>query len=135
VPFIPTTDYYNFAPANYLQVPLRRWSGNLLASITLSEHVEPYTELSIIRTQSPQQLAPAAVIIGSGSDSVDALAINLDNPFLSAQGREVLDLNFGVDAAGNRGVINSPSGRRSIRISPVTPTGSFTSWEGRSGLA
>ena len=110
VPFVPTTDFYNYAPDNYLQVPLRRLSANVLASIAISDHVEPYAELSLIRTRSPQQLAPGPVVIGSGSDSVDALAINLDNPFLSSQARQVLDLNFGVDPAGNRGVINSASG-------------------------
>lgn len=110
VRFFPPTDSYNFAPENYLQVALRRVSANLLGSIAISDRFEPYTELSFVRTRSPQQLASGTVFIGSGSDSVDALTINLDNPFLSAQGRHVLDLNFGVDSAGNSGVVRTASG-------------------------
>ena len=110
VRYFGPTDSYNFAPENYLQVPLRRKSANLLGSIAISNHFEPYTELSFVRTRSPQQLASGTVFIGSGSDSIDALTVNLDSPFLSAQGRQVLDINFGVDSAGNAGILRTPSG-------------------------
>lgn len=107
VRFNPATDAYNFAAPNYLQVPLERWSGNLLASLEISEHFEPYTELSYIRTVSPQQLAPAAGALGTGAGTVPRFRINLDNPFLSAQGRQVLDTSFGVDAQGDRGFLGN----------------------------
>ena len=110
VRFVQATDTYNFAPENYLQVALRRESANLLGSIAISDGFEPYTELSFVRTLSPQQLASGTVFIGSGSDSIDALTIDLDSPFLSAQGRQVLDRNFGVDSAGNSAVIRTPTG-------------------------
>jgi outer membrane receptor protein involved in Fe transport len=103
--FIPALHSYNFAPDNYLQVPLERLSGHLLGSVELSKAFEPYIELSYIRTRSPQQLAPVPAVIGSGSDSVPAVTINLDNPFLSPQARQVLEISYGRDASGNPGFV------------------------------
>ena len=107
VPFFFPTDYYNFAPVNYLQVPLQRISGNVLASVAVSEAVEPYVELSYVRTRSPQQLAPAPASFGSGSDSVFPALINLDNPFLSTAARQILEISFGRDSARRPGFIGS----------------------------
>jgi iron complex outermembrane receptor protein len=107
VRFNPALDSYNFAPINYLQVPLERISAHVLGSVELSRAFEPYVELSFIRTRSPQQIAPAPAAIGTGADPVFPVLINLDNPFLSDQGRETLDRSFGVDAQGNRGVFRS----------------------------
>ncbi len=110
VPFIFVDDAYNFAPINYLQVPLERVSGNLLGSVEISRAFEPFVELSYIRTRSPQQLAPAPGVIGSGADSVFPALLNLDNPFLSAESRQILDISFGRDAANQRGFIEGPPG-------------------------
>lgn len=107
VRFQPAFESYNFAPINYLQVPLERISAHMLGSVELSRAFEPYVELSYIRTRSPQQIAPTPASIGTGADTVSPVLINLDNPFLSAQGRETLDRSFGVDANGNRGVFRS----------------------------
>lgn len=107
VRFQPAFESYNFAPINYLQVPLERISAHLLSSVELSKAFEPYLELSFIRTRSPQQIAPTPAALGTGADTVFPVLINLDNPFLSAQGRETLDRSFGVDANGNRGVFRS----------------------------
>lgn len=108
-PFVPATDLFNFAPDNYLQVGLRRWSGNLLGSFTLSPSIEPYVELSYIRTHSPQQLAPVAALIGARTGTVPIARVNLANPFLSPEAARALDLSYGVDAAGNRGFTGSPA--------------------------
>ncbi|GAA4713978.1 TonB-dependent receptor [Sphingomonas lutea] len=101
------TDAYNFAADNYLQVPLRRYSANILGRVRLTDHFEPYTELSVIQTKSPQQLAPAAAALGTGGGTVPRVRINLDNPFLSAQARQALNTSFGVDAQGRRGFLGS----------------------------
>ncbi len=115
-------------------MPLERWSGNLIGSFELSDRFEPYTELSYIRTLSPQQLAPAPAMIGTGSDSVGAVVINLDNPFLSVQGRQALDTSFGRDSAGRRGFIGTPA--TGFNVNPaytgdadgrITLTGPFAS--------
>ena len=112
--FNPATDAYNFATLNYLQVPLERYSANLLASFELSDHFEPYTELSYIRTRSPQQLAPAAAALGTGAGTVPRFRVNLDNPFLSPQARQILDTTFGVDAQGDRGFIGANAAGASV---------------------
>ena len=110
-PFSPATDLYNFAADNYLQIGLRRFSANLLASFEISPAVIPYIEASWVQTRSPQQLAPVPALLGTGSGTVPQFRINLDNPFLTAEARRILDLSFGVDAQGDRGV-HRIAGRR-----------------------
>lgn len=107
VAFLPPGDLYDFASDNYLQVPLKRYSANLLGSIEISPAFEPFVELSYIRTRSPQQLAAAPAQIGSGADSVFPALINLDNPFLSPAARQMLDISYGRDSAGRRGFIGN----------------------------
>ena len=107
VRFFPPTDAYNFAPINYLQVALERYAANLLASYEISPAFEPFVELSYIRTQSPQQLAPAPAFIGTGADSVFPARINLDNPFLSPAARQALEITYGRDSAGRRGFLGN----------------------------
>jgi outer membrane receptor protein involved in Fe transport len=58
-PFNPTTDFYDFAPINYLQVPLERWSGGALARFELSPQLEAMLELMFSAPRSARQLAPA----------------------------------------------------------------------------
>ena len=108
-PFIPAFDAFNFAPANYLQVGFERWSGNLLASLELPGGIEPYVELSLIRTVSTQQLAPPPY--------VDRVTVALENPFLTPEARRVLELSYGLDAAGRRGFVGSPA--TGLRINPA----------------
>ena len=108
VEFRPPDDLYDFASDNYLQVPLKRYSANLIGSIEISPTFEPFVELSYIRTRSPQQLAAAPAQIGSGADSVFPALINLDNPGLTPEARQILDISFGRDSAGRRGFLGNP---------------------------
>lgn len=108
VRFVPATDSYNFAPSNYLQVPLERFSVNVLGSYEFSSAFEPFVEFSFIKTRSPQQLAPVPAFIGTGADSVFPALINLDNPYLSPEARAALELSFGRDASGRRGFLGNP---------------------------
>lgn len=108
-PFVAPVDLYNYAPQNYLQIPFRRYSANLFGSFAASEAAEPYVELTFVDTGSSQQLAPVPAMIGGGSDAVPVVRINLANPFLTAQARDILELNYGVDANGARGVTGSPA--------------------------
>jgi iron complex outermembrane receptor protein len=107
VRYFAPTDSYNFAPLNYLQVPLERYSANLIASYEISAAFEPFVEVSYIRTRSPQQLAPAPAVIGSGADSVFPALINLDNPFLSEAARRALEITYGRDSANRRGFLGN----------------------------
>ena len=117
VRFNNATDLFNYAPENYLQVPLTRYSGNLLASYEISSAFQPYTELSFIRTLSPQQFATAPGALGFGAGTVPVFRINLDNPFISAAARQALDTSYGVDAEGDRGFRFIPG--RGFSVNPA----------------
>ena len=92
VPFTRPDDLYDFAPVNYLQIPLTRYSAGLFANYRVSERVEFYTELAFTRNESLQNLVP----IPAGGFYVT----NLDNPVLSDQLREVAASEFVPVAPG-----------------------------------
>ncbi|MGD9980309.1 MAG: TonB-dependent receptor [Hyphomonadaceae bacterium] len=58
-PFNPLTDFYNFAPDNYLQIPLERWSGGAVARFEFSPELEAVLELMYSAPRTASQLAPA----------------------------------------------------------------------------
>lgn len=58
-PFTPALDFYNFAPENYLQVPLERWSAGVLGRFELTPHVTTSVEFMYSAPHAAQQLAPA----------------------------------------------------------------------------
>jgi outer membrane receptor protein involved in Fe transport len=104
VPFTPA-DRFNFAPENFLQVGLKRYSGNLIGSVELTPAFKPYVELSFVHTLSPQQLASTPGVL-------PAPVLNIDNPFFSAETQRALDVSFGVDREGDRGFLLSGNGFR-----------------------
>jgi len=69
------TDYYNYAPVNYLQIPLTRSSAGLMFNYDVSKDVEFYSEASYASNVATQILAPVPAI--------GFFAINLDNPVLT----------------------------------------------------
>lgn len=81
VPFVFPDDLYNFAPVNYLQVPLRRYSSGLFLNYDISDRVETYIEASFTRNEAEQTLAPVPVF--------GFFAINPDSPVLSAQMQQI----------------------------------------------
>lgn len=108
VPFVEETDLYDYGPSNYLQIGLRRWTANAFPSFEVSRALKLYSELSYTRTDSQQQFAPVTAFLGFGFPAAPVALLNLDNPFLSASSSHALDLNYGVDANGNVGIIGSP---------------------------
>lgn len=72
--FIDPDDVYNYAPDNYLQIPLTRYAGGIFADYELGSGFEGYLELSYARNEATQQLAP----VPAG----DWVTVNLDNPLL-----------------------------------------------------
>ena len=79
--FIDPDDRYNYAPANYLQVPLERYSGGLFLNYELSERIEGYTELTYTRNVGRQNLAPVPAF--------ELATTNLDNPALSPEASQL----------------------------------------------
>jgi len=55
------TDAYNFAPANYLQVPQERWFMGGFAKYEINEHAEAYTEMAFVSNQVNTQLASTPI--------------------------------------------------------------------------
>jgi len=116
-PFVYATDAFNFAPANYLQIPFERFSAILLGNFEAAAAAELYTELAYVRTTSTQQLAPVPAILGGGGRAVPLARINLANPFLTPAAARVLELSYGVDAGGRRGFVGSLAS--GFRVNPA----------------
>ena len=81
VSFDPATDRYNFAPINYLQVPLTRISTGAFFNYELSDRVELYAEVSYANSEAAQTLAP----VPAGG----FFEINPDNPVLSPEAQQL----------------------------------------------
>ena len=64
IEYVDSDDRYNYAPANYLQVPLERYSGGLFLNYELSDRVEGYAELMYTRNVGRQNLAPVPPLVG-----------------------------------------------------------------------
>ena len=79
-------DLYNYAPVNYLQVPLTRYSGGLFFNYDVGDRAEFYTELTHARNENRQNLAPVPIFAG--------LEINLDNPVLTPATRQLFADNL-----------------------------------------
>ncbi len=81
VEFVDPDDLYNFAPVNYLQTPLRRYSGGLFLNYDISDRVETYIEASFTRNEATTSLAPVPAF--------GFFLINPDSPTLSAQMQQI----------------------------------------------
>jgi iron complex outermembrane receptor protein len=73
--FVSPDDFYNYAPVNYLQTPLKRSSAGAFLNYDLTDNIEAYTELTFTRSERDQNLAPVPVFAN--------LVVNLDNPALT----------------------------------------------------
>ncbi len=95
--FQDPADLYNFAPANYLQLPQERYLFGGYANYEAAEGVELYTELSFINNSVPQELA--ATPIGQ------TVQLQIASPFFNAQTRALLLQNDAAEplAGGTRG--------------------------------
>jgi len=68
----PVTDLYNYAPANYLQLPQERYNISSFVTYQINDFIEFYGRGIFSSTVVDSQLAP--------TPSQDTLTINLDNP-------------------------------------------------------
>jgi outer membrane receptor protein involved in Fe transport len=101
------TDLYNFAPVNYLQIPLTRYSVGLMSTLDVSENFEAYVEASYIRNESQQSLAPVP--------AYDLLLVNTDNPVLTPETRQVFEEQMLPVEPGIAGML---LGRRMSELGP-----------------
>lgn len=94
--FIQPDDLYDFAPINYLQIPLERYSAGVLLNYDLGGRAELYAELIYTHNEAGQNGAPAGVF-------GNFVEINSDNPVLTPANRQFLIDNAipsGTDRVG-----------------------------------
>jgi hypothetical protein len=83
-------DFYNYAPANYLQIPLTRTAVGIMGHYGFSASVEGYVELGFTRNEPEQRLAPLPAVLRDAQ-------INLDNPFLTPEAQQIFADNYACD--------------------------------------
>lgn len=87
----PVTDLYNYAPANYLQLPQERYNIGGFARYEVNEHLEFYGRGIFASNVVDSQLAPTPAGV--------TLRVNLDNPNLNPTLRNLMT----NDAGSNNG--------------------------------
>ena len=87
-------DLYNYAPANYLQLPQERYNITALASYEINDHMEAYMRGVFSETVVDSQLAPTPAGL--------VLTVNNDNPALLAN-PALLNLITGSSANNGNG--------------------------------
>ena len=107
--FLDPQDRYNYAPVNYLQTPLTRYSGGVFLNYELTGALETYFEVTHTRNEARQNLAPVPLF--------DFLQTNLDNPVLSPEAQQVFADNFIPDPA-DRNIVSFSFRRRLLELGP-----------------
>lgn len=87
-----STDFYNYAPDNYLQLPQERYNLSAFATYEVNEHLEFYARGVYANNVVDSQLAPTP----TGSLTMD---VNLDNPLIPADLLAIIT----NDASSNNG--------------------------------
>ncbi|RZM37406.1 MAG: TonB-dependent receptor [Sphingomonas sp.] len=105
-PYNSATDAYNYAPANYLQVPQKRFLMSAQTNYEVSEAFNVYAEGQLINNRVKNQLAATPF---TGSVQLDA-----DSSFLSAGSRALLG---GLDTDRD-GYVTSTIYRRLTEVGP-----------------
>jgi outer membrane receptor protein involved in Fe transport len=103
----PDSDKYNYAPVNYLQTPLTRYSIGLQATYNVSDNFEAYVEAAFTRNESKRNLAPFPAF--------DFVVVNTDNPLLTPATRQIFEEQMVPIAPGIVGML---LGRRMLELGP-----------------
>jgi len=86
-------DRFNYAPDNFLQLPQKRYTINAMSHFYLTDETRLYTELSFVRNQVPQELAPTPAFVSS-------LEVNPNSAFFGADVQSAF-IADGLNADGN----------------------------------
>ena len=103
-PYVASTDAYNYAPSNYLQVPQERFLMSAQTHYEVSKAFNVYAEGQFINNRVRNALAPTPF--------TGAVAIDTDSSFLSASSQALLK---GLDTDGD-GYVTSTIGRRLTEV-------------------
>ena len=79
-------DLYNYAPANFLQLPMRRYNGGFFLNYDLTDRSELYGEASFSRSEVNLISAPVP--------AARFLEVNFDNPVLTPATRQLFTDNL-----------------------------------------
>jgi outer membrane receptor protein involved in Fe transport len=109
LPYDGDTDYYNYAPINYIQTPLQRMTAGLFLNYDLNDSVELYSEMSYAYNDATSNLAPVPAI--------GFFAVNPDNPFFSPEMQQIAADEFFPLGDGTVGMV---FGRRMVDLGPRT---------------
>jgi outer membrane receptor protein involved in Fe transport len=108
--FIPGSTPYNFAPTNFYQRPDERYTLGAFGSYEISEALKPYLEVMFMDDRTVAQIAPSG-------DFGNTIAINCDNPLMSAQQRALVCQPANLFNAGG-----TTGGVPAVFIDPTTGT-------------
>lgn len=115
----PASDSYNYAPANYLQVPQQRFIASVSANYEVSDAFKPYVEAQFVHNKVSNELAPTPLSngtpFGTGADAGSLGAINLHvySPFFSSATQSMLAAQ---DTDGDGYVTANSFGFRTVGI-------------------
>jgi len=84
--YVWADDAYNYAPPNYLQIPMRRLALGVMGTYDLTDKFEAYLEASHSRNEPAMNLAPVPGTL--------IAQINLDNPLLTSETRQIFVDNY-----------------------------------------
>lgn len=84
------TDVYNYAPANFMQRPDKRWAAGGFLNYEWNKKIAGYAEVMLMDDYTDAQIAPSGDFGNTGQ-------LNCNNPMLSAQQRQLLctDMGYG----------------------------------------
>lgn len=119
-------DLYNFAPDNYLQLPQERYLLGAYGHYEFTDGIEAYSELSFVRNEVAQELAPtpagisAPLFVNSPFFNDQTRALLLQNPVSTTAGPTLgnplyrqTQVNFRFNDIGSR---NSNASREAFRV-------------------
>jgi iron complex outermembrane receptor protein len=91
------SDNFNFAPYNYLQIPLERLGAFANAKYEVSDAINFSTKLVWNHRKSKNQAAPLPLLIGQGAGNLnllDTIDIDATNPFNPVPGTTLDESNY-----------------------------------------
>ncbi|MEL1250501.1 TonB-dependent receptor plug domain-containing protein [Aurantiacibacter gilvus] len=113
-------DLYNYAPANYLQLPQERYMLGGYGSYEISEAVELYAEVAYVNNQVDAELAPTPILVNTTLDIDSLVANGFIDAATEAQFRALdatesgADLNDGTVSVQVRRRLEEAGGRRNL---------------------
>lgn len=90
-------DRFNYAPDNFLQLPQERYLISAMGHYDLTDNARVYAEMTFVRNQVDQELAPTPAFLGT-------LEVNPDSPFFAPDVQQALN-GIRTDTNGD-GVVN-----------------------------